>query len=175
MKIALLQINPTVGDLSGNARLIADAAHRAAALGADLAVTPELALVGYLPRDLLLDHGFEEGRAVIIEGEGIAAICAEGDIPAGAERVDLNGQILAPGFIDVQVNGGGGHLFNDAPTVDTIAATNPISDAISHAMRADCASRRTSGSAINDIVGGLGMKISRTLLVVSCWTLAPNH
>jgi NAD+ synthase/NAD+ synthase (glutamine-hydrolysing) len=58
MKIALLQINPTVGDLSGNARLIADAAHRAAALGADLAVTPELALVGYLPRDLLLDHGF---------------------------------------------------------------------------------------------------------------------
>ena len=55
MKIALLQINPTVGDLAGNARLIADAVARGRALeGADLAVTPELALVGYLPRDLLL-------------------------------------------------------------------------------------------------------------------------
>ena len=58
MKIALLQINPTVGDLSGNARLIADAVREAGARGADLAVTPELALVGYLPRDLLLSAGF---------------------------------------------------------------------------------------------------------------------
>ena len=48
MKIALLQVNPTVGDLSGNARLIADAVRLAGARGADLAVTPELALVGYL-------------------------------------------------------------------------------------------------------------------------------
>ena len=58
MKIALLQINPTVGDLTGNARLIAVAAHAAADRGADLAVTPELALVGYLPRDLLLSADF---------------------------------------------------------------------------------------------------------------------
>jgi len=58
LKIALLQINPTVGDLSGNARIIADAARQAGRLGADLAVTPELALVGYLPRDLLLSAGF---------------------------------------------------------------------------------------------------------------------
>src|SRR5215510_3895881 len=58
MKIALLQVNPTVGDLSGNAALILDALRRAADAGADLAVTPELALVGYLPRDLLLSAGF---------------------------------------------------------------------------------------------------------------------
>jgi NAD+ synthase (glutamine-hydrolysing) len=58
MKIALLQVNPTVGDLAGNAGLILDALQQAAALGADLAVTPELALVGYLPRDLLLSPGF---------------------------------------------------------------------------------------------------------------------
>ena len=58
MKVALLQIDPTVGDLAGNGRLIADAARRAGAAGADLAVTPELALVGYLPRDLLLNDGF---------------------------------------------------------------------------------------------------------------------
>ncbi|MGE0449697.1 MAG: NAD+ synthase [Vicinamibacterales bacterium] len=58
MKVALLQINPTVGDLEGNARLIAEAAARAKTAGAQLAVTPELALVGYLPRDLLLGGGF---------------------------------------------------------------------------------------------------------------------
>ncbi len=58
MKVALLQINPTVGDLAGNARLILDALAKAQAAGAALAVTPELALVGYLPRDLLLSEGF---------------------------------------------------------------------------------------------------------------------
>ena len=58
MNIALLQINPTVGDLQGNSRLIVEAAREAGRRGADLAVTPELALVGYLPRDLLLSDGF---------------------------------------------------------------------------------------------------------------------
>ena len=58
MKIALLQINPTVGDLQGNSRLIIEAAEKAGRQGADLSVTPELALVGYLPRDLLLSEGF---------------------------------------------------------------------------------------------------------------------
>src|SRR3954470_12840238 len=58
MKIALLQVNPTVGDVAGNARLILDALRRASAAGTDLAATPELALVGYLPRDLLLSPGF---------------------------------------------------------------------------------------------------------------------
>jgi NAD+ synthase (glutamine-hydrolysing) len=58
VNIALLQINPTVGDCAGNARLIADAARDAARRGADLAITPELSLVGYLPRDLLLSEGF---------------------------------------------------------------------------------------------------------------------
>jgi NAD+ synthase/NAD+ synthase (glutamine-hydrolysing) len=58
MKIALLQIDPTVGDLPGNAQLILEALRVARDGGADLAVTPELALVGYLPRDLLLNPGF---------------------------------------------------------------------------------------------------------------------
>jgi NAD+ synthase (glutamine-hydrolysing) len=58
VKIALLQINPIVGDLAGNARLIATAVHDAGGSRADLAVTPELALVGYLPRDLLLSRAF---------------------------------------------------------------------------------------------------------------------
>lgn len=58
MKIALLQLDPTVGDLQGNSDLISSALHRAA--GADLAVTSELALLGYPPRDMLLNSDFVE-------------------------------------------------------------------------------------------------------------------
>jgi NAD+ synthase (glutamine-hydrolysing) len=58
MRIALLQINPTAGDIGGNSARIAAAARRARELGAGLAVTPELALMGYLPRDLLMNRGF---------------------------------------------------------------------------------------------------------------------
>lgn len=58
MKIALAQLNPTVGDLPGNAALVRVAAAKAQALGADLLVTSELAISGYPPKDLLLREGF---------------------------------------------------------------------------------------------------------------------
>jgi NAD+ synthase/NAD+ synthase (glutamine-hydrolysing) len=58
LRIALLQINPTAGDIAGNSSLIIQAARKAQLEGADLAVTPELALMGYLPRDLLMSQGF---------------------------------------------------------------------------------------------------------------------
>ena len=58
MRVALLQINPTAGDLGGNSARIARAARGAREQGADLAITPELALMGYLPRDLLMNPGF---------------------------------------------------------------------------------------------------------------------
>lgn len=58
MKIALLQLNPTIGDLSGNSELIARAVERAQHEGASLAMTSEMALMGYPARDLLLDGDF---------------------------------------------------------------------------------------------------------------------
>ena len=58
MRLALAQLNPTVGDLAGNARLIADAAAKAREGGADLLVCPELGLSGYPPMDLLWQEGF---------------------------------------------------------------------------------------------------------------------
>jgi NAD+ synthase (glutamine-hydrolysing) len=61
--IALAQINPIVGDLSGNAKLIREAAEVAHRSGAKLLVTPELALTGYPPEDLLLRPAFIEAAA----------------------------------------------------------------------------------------------------------------
>src|SRR4030065_2972975 len=60
MKIAIAQINCTVGDLAGNAAKILDYAEQAKARGAQVMVTPELALTGYPPEDLLLRDGFYE-------------------------------------------------------------------------------------------------------------------
>ncbi|MBL8140718.1 MAG: NAD+ synthase, partial [Acidobacteria bacterium] len=57
MRLALLQINPTVGALDANADAIIDAAMRVAP-GTDLCITPELALCGYPPRDLVLQRAF---------------------------------------------------------------------------------------------------------------------
>ena len=58
VKVALAQLNPTVGDLAGNRKLAEEAAERAARGGAELVVFPELALTGYPPQDLLERDGF---------------------------------------------------------------------------------------------------------------------
>ncbi|MGR0183743.1 N-acetylglucosamine-6-phosphate deacetylase [Azospirillum aestuarii] len=60
------------------------------------------------------------GAALLLDGPAIAAIVAPEAIPPEAEVTDLGGGILAPGFIDLQVNGGGGALFNDTPDLPTL-------------------------------------------------------
>lgn len=60
MKIAIAQINPTVGDLTGNAQRILSVAQQADSLGANLLLTPELSLCGYPPRDLLMRASFTQ-------------------------------------------------------------------------------------------------------------------
>ena len=66
MKIAIAQLNPTIGDLPKNAQNILDAARRAAAQGARLLLTPELSLCGYPPRDLLLNPSFVQSMDVAL-------------------------------------------------------------------------------------------------------------
>jgi len=63
---------------------------------------------------------FLDDHALVVEGERIAAIVPYAERPQGAVR-DLAGGLLAPGYIDVQVNGGGGVLFNEDPTPEGIA------------------------------------------------------
>ena len=80
MKIALGQINPTVGDFSGNARKIIDFSHRAQAAGAGMILFPELSVCGYPPRDLVERPTFvaknrETVDRIAAETNGIAVIC----------------------------------------------------------------------------------------------------
>ena len=69
----------------------------------------------------LTDDGWRDDVAVVLDGERIVALLPLTD-PSLREmpKQDLGGALLLPGFIDVQVNGGGGVLFNEAPTVETI-------------------------------------------------------
>src|SRR3982750_1073507 len=76
-------------------------------------------MLALCPSRVLTPNGFESGRCVLIDDGRIVDLVTEG--PQGAERLDLEGD-LVPGFIDLQVNGGGGVLFNDQPTVEGIEA-----------------------------------------------------
>jgi N-acetylglucosamine-6-phosphate deacetylase len=79
---------------------------------------------------VLTDAGFEEGRVVVLAGGRIEAVLGHDQWQAARARhaageakqtiYDLKGNRLVPGFIDTQVNGGGGVLFNDDPSVDSI-------------------------------------------------------
>ncbi|MEB3339895.1 NAD+ synthase [Okeania sp.] len=67
MKIAIAQLNPIIGDISGNAKLILEAVEKAQKLDAKLIITPELSLIGYPPRDLLIYPSLIEAAAVELE------------------------------------------------------------------------------------------------------------
>jgi NAD+ synthase (glutamine-hydrolysing) len=86
MRVALAQLNPTSGDVDGNAAKIIDAVGKAAAAGADLVVTPEMALPGYCIGDLVEDEGFLAANERALQG--IAAV-ARG-ITAVVGFIDVN-------------------------------------------------------------------------------------
>jgi N-acetylglucosamine-6-phosphate deacetylase len=70
---------------------------------------------------ILLDGGLASGRALLLADGRMHEVIPDARLPREARRVDLEGGLLAPGFIDLQVNGGGGLLFNDAPEPATVA------------------------------------------------------
>jgi len=80
VKIALGQINPTVGDFPGNTAKIIDFSHRAKSLGAGLILFPELSICGYPPRDLVerasfVQHNQEAAESIASATRGIAVVC----------------------------------------------------------------------------------------------------
>lgn len=87
MKIALAQINPTIGDFSGNLKKILDFTRRAVDAGADLTVFPELAVCGYLPADFLEKDAFvaraSEILAKIAEQTAYTSVLCGAVLPSG--------------------------------------------------------------------------------------------
>src|SRR3569832_691677 len=75
---------------------------------------------------VMTSRGAIEDCAVMVEGKHIAELVRRSHVPSDAKKHDLDGRILLPGFIDSQVNGGGGVLFGDAPSVATL---RPIAEA----------------------------------------------
>jgi N-acetylglucosamine-6-phosphate deacetylase len=65
-------------------------------------------------------EAWHEGSALLIRDGAVDSIVVADAIPAGTAVVEAGGGLLAPGFVDVQVNGGGGVMFNDRPDAETI-------------------------------------------------------
>lgn len=69
---------------------------------------------------MLVGSALVEGQALVVESGKIVAIVPTAEAPSHAAHHDLAGGTLLPGFVDLQVNGGGGALFNDDPSVETL-------------------------------------------------------
>ena len=101
MRVALAQINATVGDIDGNAAKIADYTARARDAGAALVVFPELTLTGYPPEDLLLKTHFLDATGAALEelAGGIHGIVALVGFPERADDVYNSAAVLADGRV----------------------------------------------------------------------------
>lgn len=118
---------------------------------------------------VLTDDGFRSDVAVLLAGRTIQAIVALDDprVAAADQRIDLHGGSLLPGFIDIQVNGGGGVLFNNSPqpqALATIARAHRrfgttgllptlISDTAEQMERAIVATRQAIADGVPGILG----------------------
>jgi N-acetylglucosamine-6-phosphate deacetylase len=78
-------------------------------------------LLAFRNGKILTPQGIEPERTLLVRDGRIEAVVGAREVFGADRSIDLGGLLLAPGFIDCQVNGGGGELFNDDPSVDTIA------------------------------------------------------
>jgi NAD+ synthase (glutamine-hydrolysing) len=101
VRLALCQLNATVGDIHGNAELIGEGMRAAAEQGAELVLFPELALTGYPPEDLLLKEHFLADAAAALAGLAAQAreIVAVVGFPERAEDVFNSAAVLAGGAV----------------------------------------------------------------------------
>src|SRR5829696_6517201 len=101
MRIALVQMNATVGDIAGNAELMRAGMARARDAGAQFALFPELAITGYPPEDLLLkEHFLRDARAAVDElAAGVEDLVAVVGFPDRADDVYNAAAVLADGAV----------------------------------------------------------------------------
>lgn len=72
--------------------------------------------------DIYTGESVEYDKAIVVDGSNIKGVIGQEDLAGDTEIIDLGGACVAPGFIDIQVNGGGGVLLNDSPTVEGVKA-----------------------------------------------------
>lgn len=106
-------------------------------------------------------------HAVLVEGERVRAVVPAADLPADVPCTDLGDVDLAPGFVDLQVNGGGGALLNDAPepaSIERIAAahrrfgtTALLPTLITDTTEVIAAARRAIDACVGRVPGVLGV------------------
>jgi NAD+ synthetase len=103
MRVALAQVNPTIGDLRGNRLLVEEAAAKAASEKADLVVLPEMVLTGYPPMDLLDREGFVRDQLreleLLLPASARVAIALGAVLPAEGARPQrlMNAAVLLAG------------------------------------------------------------------------------
>lgn len=97
MKTALVQLNPTVGDVQGNSELVREAVRSAADNGAELVVLSELVLSGYPPRDLLLREGFVDACDLAVDELATSLPSHVGVVLGHPTRRDVPGDQIANG------------------------------------------------------------------------------
>ena len=125
---------------------------------------------------ILTESGFIEDRALLVEGGRIVDLADRADsrVASAERRVDLGGDMLVPGFIDTQVNGGGGVLFNEQPTVEAIRAigaahrkygtTGFLPTLITDDLERVDLALRAAAQAIKDVPGVLGIHVEGPFL-----------
>ncbi|MGC3939844.1 N-acetylglucosamine-6-phosphate deacetylase [Roseobacter sp. EG26] len=65
-------------------------------------------------------HNLHENHALVVDKQGATSLCPHYALPPGCKLQKLDGGMIAPGFVDLQVNGGGGVMFNDDQSVDAL-------------------------------------------------------
>jgi len=125
---------------------------------------------------ILTDTGFVEDRAVLVRDGRILSLppASDAEVAAADRTVDLGGQMLVPGFIDTQVNGGGGVLFNEQPTVEAIRAigaahrrygtTGFLPTLITDDLDRVGLAMQAAGQAARDVPGSLGIHVEGPFL-----------
>jgi N-acetylglucosamine-6-phosphate deacetylase len=112
---------------------------------------------------------FFDDHALVVDQGAIVALTPYAERPRGGETRDLGGGVLAPGFIDWQVNGGGGVLFNETPTVEGIRAiveahrkygvTSLLPTIITDAPEKLSLALQAARRALDEIPGALGIHV----------------
>ncbi|WP_068315114.1 N-acetylglucosamine-6-phosphate deacetylase [Polycladidibacter hongkongensis] len=120
--------------------------------------------------DIFTGHTTLSGQALLMQMGKITGFCPADQLPQNAKKIELQGGLLAPGFIDLQVNGGGGVLLNEAPCAEGLATickahaplgtTALLPTLITDSPQVNAATRAAAREALaNDTLGFLGLHL----------------